>query len=170
MRYTVLRDTREQDGWHFTNSVSCAGTLDVKLPTGDYTIRGFEHVLAIERKGKSGEFARNIIEKRFDNEMKRLEVFTHPFIILEFSAEHILSFPVNSGIPPKEWPKLRVNPWFFLKRVIELQLQYKTKIIFAGTKGKEIAASIFKRVIETYGNSPLTETAKRRTRKTINKA
>jgi hypothetical protein len=37
MGYMVIRDTREQDGWEFTPSQNCAGTMDATLKTGDYT-------------------------------------------------------------------------------------------------------------------------------------
>jgi ERCC4-type nuclease len=151
LKYKVLRDTREQKGWSFSRSENCEGTVDVKLPTGDYTLEGFSNLFVIERKGSTGEFARNIVENRFEEELTRLELFPHPFIILEFTAEDIVDFPKRSGIPTKQWPKLKIGPWFLLKRLVDFDIAYKTKIILAGTKGKEIAASIFKRIIERYG-------------------
>jgi hypothetical protein len=146
--YTVLKDTREQHGWDFRSSKNCSGMECVTLPTGDYSLAGYEHIFTIERKGSTGEFAQNVLEKRFDNELERLEFFQYPFIILEFDMKDILNFPVGSGIPPKLWPNLKMNPFFLLKRLVDFQMKYKTKIILAGKNGQDVASSIFKRIIE----------------------
>jgi hypothetical protein len=147
VKYTVLRDTREQQGWTFAASKSCEGTQEVKLPTGDYSLLGYNDFV-IERKGTTGEFAKNIVENRFEEELKRMEKIAFPFMVLEFTMAEIINFPKGSGIPINLWPSLRINPFFLLKRFIEFQMQYKTKIILAGKYGKDIASSLFKRRIE----------------------
>ena len=48
--YTVIKDTREQNGWSFSQYDKCAGMEIGTLHTGDYTLRGFEDVICIERK------------------------------------------------------------------------------------------------------------------------
>ncbi len=153
MKYTVLRDTREQQGWVFDAGPSCEGTIVHHLVTGDYTIKGFENDFVIERKGTAGEFARNLMESRFDREMERLSTFKHSFIILEFTMAEIKSFPINSGIPASVWSKLHISPFFLLKRISEFEIKYPTKIIYAGSFGKEHAASLFKRMMEIYGTN-----------------
>ena len=130
----------------------------VKLPTGDYTIQGFEKILTIERKQSTSEFSQNILEARFDRELVRLEAFKYPFIILEFTMDDILDYPKGSGIPIRLWPKLRINSWKLLKTLMEYELKYKTKIILAGKNGKEVAASIFKRVVEREGTGQDSQT------------
>jgi ERCC4-type nuclease len=151
MGYTVLKDTREQQGWVFTKSANCNGTVETTLPTGDYTLEEYKSELCIEHKGSSGEFARNIVENRFVEELKRMQEIEYPFIVLEFTMSDIIHFPRNSGIPPALWPKLRISPFFLLKKFMEFQYQYKAKIILAGSHGKDVASSIFKRMIE-YGS------------------
>ena len=49
--YTVIRDTREKDekGWGFKSSKYCAGTIEEKLDTGDYSLYGWAQHLCIER-------------------------------------------------------------------------------------------------------------------------
>ncbi len=149
MGYRVIRDTREQLGWDFSVSSACEEQIEQTLPTGDYTLVGYEKLFVIERKGTSGEFARNIVQDRFDREMKRLEAFPHAFIVCEFDMLDIQNFPQNSGIPQKHWPKLRVTPQFFLMRFWELQLKYHTRIVLAGQLGgRNAASSLFKRIIE----------------------
>jgi hypothetical protein len=153
MKYTVIRDSQEQAGWDFSITKYCEGTVVEKLPTGDYTIRGYEEVLTIERKGTTGEFAKNINEGRFERELVRMESFKYPFMVLEFDMDDIYEFPKNSGIPRSKWSNLRVTSFYIAKRLIEFELKYKTKIILAGTHGKDISSSIFKRVIENEQQS-----------------
>lgn len=150
MKYTVIRDTREHrdKGWTFAGSTRCVGTETTKLDTGDYSLKGMEELFCIERKGSVSEFARNVTENRFEKELKRLESFKYPFIILEFEMSDIIDYPKNSGIPYNKRNQLRFRGPFILKRLIELQMQYKTKILICGSRGREVASSIFKRVVE----------------------
>lgn len=147
-KYLVIRDTREQAGWHWEITKNCAGMVVETLKTGDYTIRGYEDSVCIERKGSTGEFARNIVEGRFEAELARMESFAFPFMVLEFTMREIMIFPRDSGIPKDKWGELKITPFYILKRLVEFELRYKTKIILAGIYGKETTASIFKRVIE----------------------
>ena len=39
--YRVIKDTREKDGWTFTEYDKCAGMDMGTLHTGDYTLQGF---------------------------------------------------------------------------------------------------------------------------------
>jgi hypothetical protein len=150
-KYRVVRDTREHadgDGWWFDESELCLGTVVQGLKTGDYTIEGLEDVLCIERKASTGEFAKNITEGRFERELERMELFKYPFMILEFTIQDILAFPKNSSIPQYKWQYLKITPQFMMKRFIEYQLKYKTKIITTGKfHGQQVTSSIFKRVV-----------------------
>lgn len=147
-KYTVIKDTREQLGWDFQPTKSCTGTVIETLDTGDYSLKGFEQVLRIERKGTTGELASNIVQDRFDKELERLDKFPYPFLILEFDMQDILSFPANSGIPRSVWDKVRISKYFLLAKLMGYHLQYKTKIILSGKHGRDIASSIFKRTLE----------------------
>lgn len=147
-RYTVIRDTREQHGWTFPESDRCAGTVVDTLKTGDYSLRGYEGVFVIERKGCPAEFAKNLLERRFEAELERLEAFALPFIFLEFEVEDIVSFPENSGIPVSRWKDVRITPQLFMKRFWEVQLRYRTRVLTVGVRGREAASSLFKRVLE----------------------
>lgn len=152
-KYSVLRDKKEKANyWDFPGSSICTGTKWVDLPTGDYTLVGYEDILSIERKWSTGEFATNINEARFFRELERLDKFAHPFLILEFDYADILSFPANSGIPKKVWPKLKVTPNYMVKKLTEIDLNFRTKIIFAGQGGgQERAEIIFKYMVQKYG-------------------
>ena len=86
-KFVVIRDTREHKnkGWYFKESEFCQGMVEKKLDTGDYSIEGLEDVLCIERKASVSEIAANLVDKRFDRELDRMESFKYRFLILEFS-------------------------------------------------------------------------------------
>jgi len=142
----VLRDTSERDkkGWFFENMKSA------NLFTGDYTIEGYEKIVIIERKGNISEFAHNIWEQRFENELQRMDTFKYSFLILEFDLSDVMFFPESSQIPKRKWKDLKTTAKSILKRICEIECKYKTKVIFAGKFGQNIAESIFKRVMECH--------------------
>lgn len=150
--YTILRDTREQRGWTFPCSTSCLGQQDATLKTGDYTLLGYEKEFVIERKGSLGELVNNLYQKRFYNELARLDEFDFPFLFLEFTYWEVVNFPAGSGIPEKLWSDLKATPQFIMMRLHEMKLQHpKLHIEFVGEFGREAASSLFKRVVEHYG-------------------
>ena len=137
VEYTIIRDTREKDGkgWNFT----AHPVIDKKLDTGDYSLLTYENIFTIERKATVSEVAKNIQEKRFIRELERMDNMKHAYVILEFTLEDLLT--------PQRFVK--VNPHFLLKTIVEYTLQYpQIQIIFAGNRGKDIASSIFKRIVE----------------------
>jgi hypothetical protein len=151
--YTVIKDSKEQQGWTFSNNVYCAGTLIKGLKTGDYSIIGLENVFTIERKKNTAEFAKNIVQTRFENEMKRMEKIEHSYLILEFTMNDMMKWPLNSGLPPYIQRKIKITKKFLLSRFMDFQTQYNTKIILAGIYGKDIASSLFKRMWDLYGKT-----------------
>tara|TARA_A100001201_G_scaffold143348_1_gene144617 strand:+ start:1516 stop:1983 length:468 start_codon:yes stop_codon:yes gene_type:complete len=147
-KYNVIKDTREQKGWDFSDSASCSGTTIGKLDTGDYSLEGYEEILSIERKGSISEFARNITEKRFERELERMVEYKYRYVILEFNMRDIMDYPHGSGIPYSKRKYIKIKGPFILKRTLELGMKYNVHILFCGAYGKEVASSIFKRVVE----------------------
>jgi ERCC4-type nuclease len=152
-KYKVIKDTREQLGWEFNPSPSCEGMTVATLKTGDYSLEGFEDKFVIERKGDLSEFSMNITQKRFHSELERLESFELPFVILEFTMEDIYKFPQSTQIPPSKYKFIKITPQFIVKALLDIEVQFKTKIILAGKFGREVASSLFKRVCEHYGQT-----------------
>ena len=96
-KFTVIKDTREQDGYFFKEYNACAGMIEHKLDTGDYTIQGLEDKICIERKGCVEELAINLGQKKYTflEEIERMAPFDHKFLILEFSLEDLIKFRRN---------------------------------------------------------------------------
>lgn len=153
--FEVIRDTREQagHGWDFPPDAKggCTGTVVEGLPTGDYTVRGLETVLCIERKASTGEFSQNVSQARFTRELERMREFQYAFVVLDFSMDDILNFPANSGIPNSKWKYLRVTPEYLHRRLCELMVQFPNiSFVLAGKGGgSAVAYSLMKRVIDS---------------------
>ena len=96
--YTVIKDTREQDGYTFEaftgRYTSCKGMIVEKLDTGDYSLEGLEDRLCIERKGRISELAINLgkDKARFMREIERMKEFEFRFLVLEFGYKNPLIF------------------------------------------------------------------------------
>jgi len=147
MKYRVIKDTREKYGWDFQEDLNCAGTTIEQLDTGDYSIVGSVLKLSIERKGCISEFVTNLVDKRFDNEMQRLNEFKFAYLLLEFEMSDILRYPQGSTIPKHKWSSIKMKPEFIMSLLLSLQHKYpNVKILFVGKCGKEVAKTIFRKV------------------------
>jgi|TARA_R110000751_G_scaffold227019_3_gene328942 ERCC4-type nuclease len=152
--YTVIKDTREQEGYHFSKYDKCDGMIVQKIDTGDYTIVGLEEKICIERKASPEELATNLGQKKhaFMNEIERMKPFRHKFIVLEFSLSDLVDFPDNSRIPQSQRKQVKISGKYMLKCLMEFQLKRDIHIIFCGDKHNAFLtiSSIFKRVNEMY--------------------
>ncbi len=142
----IIIDTREQQPWEFDHFT----TSSKKLDTGDYTVEGYEDILCIERKKSVGEFANNIVEKRFADVIDRMTKYKYAFFIMEFSMQDVLSYPIGSNVPKRMWDHLRVTSSFILKVLLEIQLKHNIKILFCDDKSNatKIAQSLMVKVYE----------------------
>lgn len=147
--FHIIVDTREQQPWEFENMVkSCA-----KLDTGDYSLKGLEHILCIERKKSVSEIANNITESRFKDVIARMKTFQYAFLLMEFELDDVLVYPVGSNVPKKMWDKLKITPKFILKHLVELQVLHNIKVLFCGSpsSAERMALSIMRKVYEFHG-------------------
>ena len=150
-KFIVIKDSREKEGkgWQFNKSKYCDGMVVQKLDTGDYSLSGYEDVFTIERKQSVTEFAHNVIEKRFDREIVRMQDIQHAFILLEFNMSELLSYPTSAKIPRAKLKLVKLTGDYVLRRMCEIMIQNPNiKIIPCGPKGKEVARSLFKRITQ----------------------
>lgn len=153
-QFTVIKDTREQDGYYFKAFNTCDGMIEHKLDTGDYTIQGLEDKICIERKGCVEELAVNLGQKKhaFLDEIERMKTFQHKFLILEFSLEDLLKFPEETRIPVKNKASLKITGKYMIKCLMEFALYNNVQILFCGNKHNAFLAvsSLLKRINEMY--------------------
>ena len=151
-KYVILKDTREKNGWNFEFSERCLAVANWGLKTGDYTARGLEKELVIERKASTGELAMNLGKKRkaFEAEIERMSNFRWRYVLCEFSIDDLMNFPVNSGIPEKQLQFVRMNGKFMWKKLCEYQEQHGVQVIFCDNKqnAEDRAIMIFDQVSE----------------------
>ena len=86
-------DSREQNALNLEPLTSVTSTL----PTGDYSVRGLEHVVAIERKSLQDLVACvGSDRERFDREVQRLLAYPVRILVVESSWDAIESHePIN---------------------------------------------------------------------------
>jgi|688.fasta_scaffold306613_3 ERCC4-type nuclease len=149
--FTIIVDTREQKPWEFSEY----STAHQKLDTGDYSIQGFENIVAIERKRNVAEIANNITESRFEDVINRLKQIKYPFILLEFNLQSVLQYPIGSSIPKRLWSKIKISPNYIIKHLIDLQIEHNINVIFCGDSdnAEHMATSILKRIYKIEQNN-----------------
>jgi hypothetical protein len=149
--FTILIDTREQEPWEFFDVETKAHALQ----TGDYTIEGCADFLCIERKKSAGELNKNIVTPRFNKELDRMLDFKYAYLILEFSIDDILNFPVGSNIPKHIWKKLKVTGRYMLKRLAEIEIDYNVRVLPCGTRvaAQHMAYNIMRHMHEKYNTT-----------------
>ncbi len=77
---TVIVDSREQLPWDLSPMKSAVGTL----PTGDYSVLGLEHMIAVERKSRDDFLGCVGVEReRFEREMHRLRAYECRALVIE---------------------------------------------------------------------------------------
>jgi len=78
--FVIVIDTREQEPYRFAGE----NVIFNKLESGDYSVKGFEDKIAIERKSH-GDFLHSITHRRtqFMNEMARMKPYKVKVIVIE---------------------------------------------------------------------------------------
>lgn len=150
--YTVIRDTREQEGhgWTFDAHIPsrrpprCEGMIIDTLQTGDYSLVGYTDILAIERKANFAELWVNYSSKNrpaFEAEMERMTHIRHSYIIIESSLNPDimeLSPPqFSKGVPGKS----------LIRWLMYLSVKYGVHIIPAGACGRKMAQMVCEEVV-----------------------
>jgi hypothetical protein len=149
-RLTIIRDTREQEGWVFDpeekrpGKIQILGTVTQGLDAGDYSMIGYQHLLRIERKNGFCELFGNMTPKehkdRFEREMEKLKSIPYKYLLIEgvLSSDILgLSVPQFYKGPPAS---------AVIKWLLELQIDYGINVLFVGDAGKKVARYIFELV------------------------
>lgn len=135
--FVILRDDREKSRYRWT----FAGHRCVKsrLDTGDYTVKGYEDVLTIERKRDVAEIHKNLSKQewpRFKAELERMHDIKHAYILFEFSYEDVSRYPFD--LPPFVRRKIKVRGGYLHNRIRKIEEEYDIKVIFCGDKEQAI--------------------------------
>jgi len=90
----VLIDTREKLPFQFGDDIS---TVRIKLEVGDYSLKGLEHLVAIERKSLD-DFVNSTIHnrRRFTQNLMDLTRMDHKAIVVEASLRDVFAHRYKS--------------------------------------------------------------------------
>jgi hypothetical protein len=154
--FTVIKDTREQDGWDFEQEEKVSGrcqltsVIETKLDTGDYSIFGLEEIFTIERKAGFSELFGNLgnktVKDRFEREMERMGKVPHSYILIESVLDKDV---LKLGVPQmaRGMPAGSV-----LNDLITFSMDYNVHFLFVGNAGKSVARRIMEQVVRKYRN------------------
>jgi ERCC4-type nuclease len=150
----IIKDSREKVGaWDFSFIKKCEGQIVQGLKTGDYSIKGMEDIVCIERKKTTGELATNFGTKwpAFCRELTRMSKYKYKYILLEFTLNNVMSFPIGSGIPESHWRRMKLTSKFMISRIEHIKVSYGINIVFCGNKenAQLEAAAILESVYDT---------------------
>ncbi len=144
----LIVDTREKHPFDFDGDDAFDSIEHTKLDQGDYSLKGLEHIVSVERKASANELYTNLSSKpfrdRFYAEAKRLEEKVRfRFIIVEQDLEDVLN-PSSYAINTMHRNKFSayMPPALVLGHLIRFMLEHGIHVIFAGSKAKSLAKKI----------------------------
>lgn len=151
--WVCLRDSREKSGHGWTidkRTRGCLGTEIATLQTGDYTVKGLEDIVCIERKLAAPEWHNNLFAERdrFKRELDRMKGIAFSYVLLEFPFWHMAEYPHIPTVPHAVRKKIQITADLFLKIHLELERDHPwVRFHFVGDCGKQMATSIMRRAI-----------------------
>ena len=117
---TIIIDSREQRAWKFENLPSESGTLG----TGDYSIGGLTHLIAVERKSLPDLLACVGRERdRFKRELQRLRGYRFRCLVVEANY---------ADLERGEW-RSKIQPASILGSLAAWMAQFGLPVMLVGT-------------------------------------
>lgn len=145
--YTVVCDTRENLPYTFANpftsgrSLYTIQTVTGTLASGDYSLRGYESAVAVERKSLKDLFGTiGQGRGRFQRELERLSKFTFAVVMIEAEWSEILTNP------PK---RSRLNPVNIAHSIIAWEQRYPT-VHWRTVPGREMGEIFTLRILDRF--------------------
>lgn len=126
---TILVDDRERNPWTIDNPNFKFETKRLKV--GDYTIKGFEDKIAVEKKSGIIELINNLSGKdreRFKRFLIKLSRYPIKCMVIEDSLSHI-------DTAFRSCPKTHLAPASIYYWLSVINIQYKIPTIFIGHNG-----------------------------------
>lgn len=96
--FTIIIDTREQTPWAFPDEQPL---MSAALPAGDYSIAGYEQVIALERKSLNDLVGTVIRDRdRFHRELVKLKSYRRKAVVIEASIADVFECRYKSEAHP----------------------------------------------------------------------
>ena len=129
----IVVDTREQVPWTFEGQGF--NTVRAKLDSGDYSIKGLEARVAIERKSID-DWTKTVLydSKRFYRELERMRAYDFRCVIIESGIREIIGGEFRSQAKPSS----------ILGFVAEVSVSQSVPVYLAGSRAEaQILAGAF---------------------------
>ncbi len=134
----ILVDTREQLPFTFTRFR--IETERATLPTGDYSLPGFDHQVAIERKSLEDLIAclKRENRDRFERELSRASHYELFCVVVESTLEDVSKGRYRS----------EMKPHASLQSIFAFQVRYRVPFVWAGNRAG--AEYVVHSILEKY--------------------
>jgi len=149
---TIVVDTREQRPFTFSKSRGVKGSIRKTLKAGDYSILGYEHLIAIERKSPMDIFGTlGKGHKRFQKEIRKAINMEYFAIIVECSYMDVITKNF------KDSHRTKMGGDIIIEILYTLKFKYGIDVIFAQDRNE--ATAIIRQIFKSYhkwkNNPPL---------------
>lgn len=142
---TLIIDTREKTPYDYEGEEEFASIVHEKLDAGDYSIKGIEHLVVIERKANADELFNNFTQnkERIFAEFERLRGHKIKIMMIEQSCEDIMN-PLNYYVNKKGLnTRAATMPVAVVASNLNLLIvEYGVQVIFAGAKARSMTKNI----------------------------
>lgn len=148
--FVVIVDTREQVPFGFENLRTDANlkyrpiavqTVREALPSGDYSLRGHEHNIAVERKSLADLFSTlSSGRARFERELARLNLMQYAAVVIEADWETILMRPPERSL---------LNPKTVFRSILAWQQRF-IRVHWWAVPGRRMAEAVTFRILERF--------------------
>ena len=156
----LVVDTREKQPWDFEGDEAFAEVVYEKLDGGDYSIRGMEHIITIERKATVDELFTNFTKdkKRIAAEFDRLSDHPFKFVVVEETCDDIMNphkYYINKKKINRQNPKMPVA--VVTSNLTKLMLESDVHVIFGGMRAQAMARGILLHAYELHRKGRLVD-------------
>lgn len=161
---TLIIDTREKMPWDFEGDEAFEDVVYEKLDGGDYSIRGMEDIIVVERKATVDELFMNFTKdkKRIHAEFERLKEHKFKIVVVEETCDDIMNphhYYVNKKNINRQSPKMPVA--VVTSNLTKLMLEYDAHIIFGGMRAQAMARGILLHAYELHRKGQLIDESDR---------
>jgi len=141
----LIIDTREKTPYDFDGDEDFEAVEHIKLDGGDYSIKGMEHLVVIERKANADELFNNFTQNkdRIFAEFERLKNHKIKVMIIEQSCEDIMN-PFNYYVNKKglNTRDQKMPVAVVASNLTTLIVEYGVQVIFAGARARSMTKNI----------------------------
>lgn len=142
---TLVVDTREKTPFDYEGEEEFEAIVHEKLDAGDYSLKGLEHIIVIERKANADELFNNFTQnkERIFAEFERLRNHKIKILMIEQSCEDICN-PNNYYVNKKGLNKrdFKMPVAVVASNLNTLMLEYGVQVIFAGARARSMTKNI----------------------------